>query len=377
MACFAFVTELYWPSLGGQEVRYRELSHHLATLGHKVEILTISTDPALPDVEEVEGTTVRRLVCSPRYKSLRARRNPWTILLFSFSAGRRLLAHRYDYVIFNQWPALPQLLFGRLCPSYTLMDWCEHRSGRLYRAVFRLCALSTQAHISVSSSLAGLLQDRYGVKKTMVIPSGIERSSYAADSHKAGLLFIGRLVHHKHPEMIIAAVDELQRKGCSISLTIAGDGPLLDGITLLARNRSDIRVLGRVSESEKRSLLASSWLHVLPSEREGFPRTIAEAMASGTPTLTVFSPDNGATAIVDEYGCGLVTDPTPAALASSIRKLLAEGSHWQQLSSAGLQNSELLDWKALSRQLVAFLQNEVVVSNTSRQRPAYDEAKQL
>jgi glycosyltransferase involved in cell wall biosynthesis len=192
----------------------------------------------------------------------------------------------------------------------------------------------------------------------MVLPSGIERSSYAPDAHKTGLVFLGRLAHHKHPEMIIAAVDELLQNGYTIPLTIAGDGPLLEQIAVLARNRSDIRVLGRVSESKKRSLLASSWLHVLPSEREGFPRTIAEAMASGTPTLTVSSPDNGGQTIVDEYQCGLVTEPTPAALASSITTLLTHSSHWHELSMAGLRNSDRLDWRALSGQFLAFLEAE-------------------
>lgn len=355
MARFAFVTELYWPHIGGQEVRYRELSSYLVKCGHTVHVLTISTDPSLPRVETIDGIEIRRLVISPSYKKTRLKRNPITILQFSIITALFLLRRRYDYVVFNQWPVLPQILFGRLVRGRALMDWCEHRSGLFYRVLFQLCAWSTSRHICVSSSLGDLLRSRYGLRHLAVIPSGIERSSYSPDKHKSGLLFVGRLARHKHPEMLVDAVELLAAKGYVMQLTIAGDGPMLEDIKLLTKGRKHIQVLGKVTESRKRSLLATSWLHVLPSEREGFPRIIAEAMASGTPTLTVSSPDNGAKAIVSQYNCGLVTRPTAAALAQSIAELANQRSVWDELSFSGLKHSEQLDWRAVTGRFVDFL----------------------
>jgi glycosyltransferase involved in cell wall biosynthesis len=358
MSRVAIVTELYWPSVGGQEVRYRELARQLIAAGHTVEVLTIASELDTPPVELFESVTVRRLIrsCSYRRPSRRMPRNPLTIVAFSLLVLHHLIRHTQDYVIFSQWPLLPQLLCGRICTGVNVVDWCEHRSGILYKLMFALVAKSTKKHISVSSALRGILIQKYGIRSIVTIPSGIERAMYGSCASKEGVLFLGRLVAHKHPELVLAAVKVADQLGHRFNLTIAGDGPLRDSIENQARELPYVQVVGAIGDVQKRKLFQMAWLYVLPSEREGFPRTIAEAMACGTPTLTVSSPDNGGKDVVAAFNCGIVSEPTPESLAEALIRLVRDRSRWEELSESGLRASDSLDWRHVTQTLMQFVE---------------------
>ena len=358
MSRFVIVTELYWPSIGGQEVRYRELSRHLVAAGHTVEVLTIATEKDSPVSEVYEGVTIRRLTSSLSYRRPNRlfAREPLTIMWFSILVFLYFFRHTQDCVIFNQWPLLPQLMCGHMCRGVTLVDWCEHRSGALYRIAFSLVSKSTNRHIAVSAALRALLIAKYGIRSILTVPSGIECSLYKSHAVKEGMLFLGRLAAHKHPELVLAAVKLVQQSGLRMSLTIAGDGPLRALVDSQAHGLPYVHVVGAISEEEKRRLFGSAWLHLLPSEREGFPRTVAEAMACGTPTLTVSSPDNGGKDVVVAFNSGIVSEPNPQSLAEAIIALARDTATWQELSNCGLRASRNLDWGQVSQELIAFVE---------------------
>jgi len=105
----------------------------------------------------------------------------------------------------------------------------------------------------------------------------------------------------------------------------------------------------------KVDLLASSLLLVVPSRREGFPRVVAEAMASGLPVVTVDYPENGTAAVVNRYSIGVVTAPLPDELASGC---LAAILRWNEFSANGLNASPELDWSRLLRRVLKHGVNE-------------------
>ena len=60
-----------------------------------------------------------------------------------------------------------------------------------------------------------------------------------------------------------------------------------------------------------------------PSEREGFGIAALEAIACGTPVITTSAPDNLARSLVERSSAGTVCEPSAAALADAIDRLLA------------------------------------------------------
>jgi glycosyltransferase involved in cell wall biosynthesis len=157
-------------------------------------------------------------------------------------------------------------------------------------------------------------------------------------------VYLGRVTEHKNLPFLIAAFELLKQRGYPHGLKIAGSGPCLDQIRRQASASaysSSIAVLGRVSDEEKIRLLASSEVLALPSRREGFPRVLAEAMASGLPTVTPDYPGNGTATLVGEYGCGEVCGDSPEDMALKIELVLAS---WKSYSQIALERSKELDW---------------------------------
>ena len=223
-----FVTELFYPSIGGQEVRFQELAGLFAQHGWDVEVLTIASKPGLAAEENIGRVRVRRLVADHRYQRPLPglRRNLLTIARFAWAVRRHLQAAPCDVAVFNQWPLLPQMIAPRTLPL-TVNDWCEHRSGWFWKAVNSLLARSTDKHICVSEGLRQLLEARYRLDGAEAVPSGIFRDIYRPAAEKTGILFFGRLSEHKHPEDAVKAVIRARERGLQDHLTIAGGGPCL------------------------------------------------------------------------------------------------------------------------------------------------------
>jgi len=95
-------------------------------------------------------------------------------------------------------------------------------------------------------------------------------------------LFLGRLAPNKRAAELAARWSEYAG---GRQLLIAGDGPERDRVEAVAG--SNVSVLGRVSEGEKRELLSSARGLIMPADSEDFGIVPIEALASGTPVIGV------------------------------------------------------------------------------------------
>ena len=357
----AIVTELYLPSIGGQQVRYAELGKRLAARGHAVDVFTIAHQPGLPAEEHDGGVRVVRLVSSPRYqrKGGLLSRDVGAIVRFSLALLARLGTLRgYDLVLFNQWPVLPQIVCGPLLGRRAAVDWCEIRSSRFWTVLNTLMARSCRRHLCVSEAIGQVLVSKFGRRRDRVaaVLSGIESALYAAapqDKEDGLVLFLGRLSDHKNPGLLLAAFAADPELSARCRLVLAGDGEQFDELKERARGMASVSLPGLVSDAEKVALLKQAALLVLPSRREGFPRVIAEAAAAGTPTVTVHYPDNGSVHVVGKYGLGWVCAPDAAALAATIREHVRKDAAWEETSRRGVEAAaRIFDWEAV---IAAFL----------------------
>src|SRR6202043_3271255 len=165
--------------------------------------------------------------------------------------------------------------------------------------------------------------------EVLYLASGLTSSVYAnrPPAEREGVLYLGRITAHKNVPLLIDAFARLRQRGYVGRLTIAGAGPFLPKVREVALQSGvmdQIDILGSVDEAHKVELLASTQVVVIPSKREGFPRVIAEAMASGAPVVTAEFPQNGACDVVRHYRCGLVTAPDQEALAIGIEAAMAQ-----------------------------------------------------
>lgn len=148
------------------------------------------------------------------------------------------------------------------------------------------------------------------------------------------LLMLGRLNRgeaYKGHRELIAAWARVQAQAAGAQLWIAGDGDLRPELETLARGNAAVRFLGRVSEAQKKELLAGCRGLGMPSRGEGFGLVYVEALRAGRPCLV--SDCDAGREVVNPPEAGLAADPSDAAaLANAAARLLRGGAEWKAWS---------------------------------------------
>ncbi len=244
-----------------------------------------------------------------------------------------------------------------------VLHWCEVRTGLFYKLVQNLLPRLAAKNVAISDSVGRSIQpSSNGVVHTLA--SGIDTEIYRSlpRGERSGICYLGRMAAHKNISLLIDAFEVLKGDGYAGTLTLAGDGPSLNEIkerVKISPFASYIIVPGLITDDDKISLLSRSDALAISSTREGFPRVVAEAMASGLPIVTCDFPENGTREVVLAYDSGIVTPPTRRDFASGIRVTL---QNWDRYSQAGRAGAKLLSWN-----LIAKTFEDVVIPEILRQ----------
>lgn len=352
---FAFLTELYHPNVGGQEVFFQELAEAMVRRGHSVDVYCIGHDKSLDREVTINGVRVRRNPLSNRYidPPIPALRRNWPdVAKFSAWARRHLVKEHYDFHLLNEWPLLHVPALPRNIRARTGLHWCEIRDDQIVSRAQRWLPRMVKSNFAISESVATAITEQSG-RDCSVLPSGIVFSRYRTldRSERTGALYVGRLAPHKNLPLLIDAYELAIARGFIGDLVIAGDGPARSDVETYAERSpvaARIQVLGSVSEEQKIDLLSRAAILGMPSRREGFPRVIAEAMASGLPVVTAEYAENGAKDIVAQYGAGVVCGTEPGDFAEA---MLTTQARWDVFSQAGLTGAQSLDWTGIAHAL--------------------------
>ena len=328
----ALVTELFPPSFGGQEIRFKEFAEEYARLGHSVDVYTIDHTGKLPREETLNRVRIFRTWSDgDYYKKGFLGRPVRSILGFTWSLRGRL--KEYDGVMYNQFPVLPSLLSRWMVSRETVrvLDFVEYRLSSLWRVINWLMLRTVNHVVCISDSVRDLAAGNLGgVERLSVIPSSVFTARFRSRA-KMHMVFLGRLETHKHPEHAIAAVLEYNRKhGRNVEIHLVGGGGMLEELKVRHAQDHNVVFHGFVSDEQKLAVLAEARIFILPSEREGLPKSIVECMACGVPTVTTDYPQNGGKDFVRSTGVGVVAKPEPAALAAAIAEIEARYSHYEE-----------------------------------------------
>ncbi len=331
------------------------MSKALTARGHSVHVYCIRSFPGSKAEEIVDGIFIHRHPKAYGYQQpvlSVLRRSPFAILKYALWC-RSIDPKAFDCFIFNQWPIAHILMAPRSMRAKAVIDWCEYRDGALFSFLQKYLPRLASHNMANSVGLQYKLQvhSEYTFE---VLPSGIFPAQYrtAPQGERSGILYLGRIEEHKNLQLMLMSYELLRSKGYQGRLRIVGDGPALPRLREIVKTSKIagyVDLMGFVAEEQKLETLASSEIFLLTSRREGFPRAIAEAMASGLPVVTVDYPENGAGDIVRQYGIGTVTIPNPANVAEGVMAVMAE---WEKYSKACILASRSLDWEVLVAKLL-------------------------
>lgn len=328
MKKIAIVTEFYLPHIGGQEIRFQELAEQFEELGFEIDIYTICYNENLQEIEKSNNITIHRIIKDYTYESgggIKSR-SPKTIILFSWFVCRLLLKKNYEFIIFNQFPLLP-IIFSKIMRIKTkkIIDFVEYRNGFLWSIIQKLIIFSADEVVCISNSVARKIRSLTGVDGK-VIPSLVNQSKFH-HSNSEYFIYVGRLETHKHPESAIESVIHFNKKyNCNYDIHLIGNGSMFNQLKNSYGSNKNVFLHGFVDEDKKSDILSKALAMILPSEREGLPKSVIEAVACGIPIITTDYPENGTKDFVDEYNIGIVTKPTLNDLTGAIRDVIKNWS---------------------------------------------------
>ncbi len=192
----------------------------------------------------------------------------------------------------------------------------------------------------------GLLQSGKGV----IIPgSGVDVVFFEKKAIKAvrpfTFIFIGRLLRDKGVMEFLEAAEQLQRKYACHFLVVGeqgADNPAALSKELLAKWKADPNFTFTGQVKDVRPFLEQAQVMVLPSYREGLPKSALEAMAMGRPVITTDVPGCRETVEPGVNGW-LVSVRSAKGLAAAMEKAML--LPMEKLSAMGAESRRIVELK--------------------------------
>lgn len=201
------------------------------------------------------------------------------------------------------------------------------------------------------------------------IYSGIELDTFedvapAADlpGSRPRVVMIGRLTDGKGFDVLLDAAERLADR--DVSFCLVGEGPLYDDLAgeIEARGLADSVFLTGFRDDIP-SVLAASDVLVLPSFREGTPRVITEAMASGLPVIAT-----NIAGIPEQVADGesgyLIPTGDPDALADRLGTLLESPELRTEMGNRGRQRVQKFSADRMLSELDSLYQRVLSTSSS-------------
>lgn len=159
---------------------------------------------------------------------------------------------------------------------------------------------------------------------------------------KPRIVSAARLMKQKNQLMLLDAFAQIQKDFPAYTLTIYGEGPFRPELEKRIR---ELRLEGSVFLPGKVQnvfeCMADAELFVLPSNFEGMPNALIEAMCLGLPVIS--TKVSGATDLIQHGNNGLLTDVGDTAqLTESLRKMLSDSELRQSCAQEAMKLNELL-----------------------------------
>lgn len=285
------------PLHGGIERHVDELARRLVARGHRVDVYNRSYHPQGSGL--YCGVRVRRRPSLPT-KHLDAGTHAALCVLESVASRRYDLLH-----VHGIGPGIFVGLASRFLPTvFTLhaLDWRQRKWGRMARWWLRrgeqVAVRNAQAVITVSEILRGYVRDTYGRQAehlpngatlvTAADPAPLARWGLSPDNY---LLFVGRLIGDRGLDILLRAHAGIPD---APPLVIAGDvlHDSAQGALWRALAGPGVIFTGYQTGDALEALYSHAALCVHPSEIEGLPIAVLEAMAHGRAVLVSDIPEN-------------------------------------------------------------------------------------
>ena len=345
------------PEAGGAETFTERTSQVLTEQGHAVTIFTASFPGSSPRTRHGDVDVVRRgskfsVYLHGMWHVLRHGRDYDVVLdvqngvpFWSPLVTRTPVINVVHHVHRDQWHAVFSGALARLgwILESRVAPWVYRRSR----------------YVTVSKSTRDELEE-LGVDAGRVdlVYSGNDRpvdlGRYAAleRTDEPSILFLGRLVPHKHVEQAVDILAARAESHPDLQLHVVGGGYWEAEIAKHAQAAGvadRVHLHGFVDEPVKHELLARAWAVVMPSYKEGWGLTIVEAGLHGTPAVA-YSFAGGPSESIVHGRTGLLAD-SAAEFEEHVITLVDDAAMRRTLGRTARLYASSFDWERTGRRL--------------------------
>ena len=293
----ALISSNFRPHVGGIERFVEILAGGLAARGHEVDVVCCRFAGA-PLREDLDGFGVHRIRSS--YIVDRRLNVPFPVpepvamlRLLRERVGKADVVHVQDTIYATSPPALALARRAHVASVLTqhvafvpqgsrLLDAAQHAA----HTTLGRCARLATVVATYNPAVADWMRERWGIRDPRVLPTGVPaapsgdrdelRRSFLLPQDRFVALFVGRDVPKKGLDLFLGATD-----------------PEFELVAVTDRPRGDAArgtILPFMEPRRFQELLDCVDAFVLPSESEGFPLSLQEALAKGVPIVTTWQP---------------------------------------------------------------------------------------
>ena len=309
--------------IGGAEIMCENIANALTLLGHEVLVVSLyNTHTTITNRLEYNGVQVEYV---GKKKG---------IDLSMPLKLRRIITKFHPDVIHTHLYALKYVFLSQIQSRVKIVHTIHHladKESKVERLLNRILfkhfnvtpiALSEQIQVSITKEY------HLSPAQVPIVPNGVpienctRKTCYDFD-HWINLVHLGRLHPAKnHQEMITAAV-KLHMEYPQIKLHLYGEGELKEQIIeLIALNEAQNYVILHGATTNPLKELAKADIFILPSNYEGIPMTVIEAMGTGLPIIA--SNVGGIPDMISNNFNGLLCEPTAESIYENIKKLITD-----------------------------------------------------
>jgi L-malate glycosyltransferase len=363
----AFVYDALYPWVkGGAERRFHELGQRLSKR-HEVHFLSWQWWEG-PRVVERDGVTLHGVGTPPDFYGVDGRRTVREALTYSARLAPVLARGRWDVIDCSATPFIPLYatwVVARMTRTPLVVTWHEFWGKHWHEYMPDRPAVATVAR--VLESFGRRLGDRVvavsdftaeriaksGDGRLTVVGNGVTLGGHrvARQVSAPEVVYVGRLIDEKRVDLLVDAVALLADRLPKLRCAIVGSGPQLASLQDRVASqglRDRVHFRAGLSDAAVREAIAAAKVLVLPSLREGFGMTVAEAQAFGTVPVVVRSPHSAAPSLVRHGLDGLIVAPSAEGVAQGIAEVLGDRARQQRMSRHARQAGRLRDWDALA-----------------------------
>jgi glycosyltransferase involved in cell wall biosynthesis len=349
------------PAGGGAEILTHELAKGWVEKGYEVRLLSASFKNAEPR-KNLDGVEIIRL---GRW---------WNIHIFSFFYYIFYLRNTDIIIDEVHWFPFFSAVYAR---KKTVALTCEvanklfftlfpYPIAILFRGIEKLYLYiyRTVPTLTISESTKkDLIKEGVGKEFITVLNLGIHipknLPTYKKEKNPT-FLYLARLNKQKGIYDAVTAFSLIKQNLPASKFWIVGLGEKKVEIAVkkMAQENglsNSVTFFGFVPETKKYELLGKAHLLLVPPAQEGWGLTVIEAGHQGTPSVA-YDVEGLRDSVVDKK-TGILTEPTPEALAKEALKLMTKKQEYAKLSKGTKEWSRKFDWEKTQKKSLEVLEN--------------------